>query len=145
METVGIAAASVQSSHIHGRAEARKSARASYLPASPESGEPTTLPISPYFWPRWATFLVCFLVLSAFTHTEQTGWDTLWGCRTREPACFKPSDGEVYVQELRHFVLRSTWPLTTVYTSASLPILAFSRASRKANESPECFTTGTIP
>lgn len=112
---------SVQPSHIHGRAEARKSARAVYLPAGPESGEPSTLPISPSFWPRWATLLVCFLVLSACTHTEQTGWDILWGCRTREPACFKPSEGEVYVQELRHFVLTSTWPLTTVYTSEVSP------------------------
>lgn len=84
----------------------------------------------------------CFI--SIYTHwTDRLGYPL--GLQDQGAGLFQAFRWGGLVQELRHFVLRSTWPLTTVYISASLPILAFSRASRKANESPECFTTGTIP
>lgn len=97
----------------------------------------------PFLSDKTSHTFVYVLVFSTFTHTELTGLDILGSYRTRKPAsshAFRPG-GMVYVQEPRDLVLGSTRPLTTVYTSASFPVLEFCRESSKINGSPECFIT----
>lgn len=68
IKKVGRAATKVQTSHVHGRAGARKSARAcsTRLPV-PGPGGHGTLQISPFSWPRQAA---CYVYLLDFRHSH---------------------------------------------------------------------------
>lgn len=106
------------------------------MPPSPQAWR-TQSPLALFLLARMSCSL-CLLVFSTLTHTEETSWDILRGCRIREPALSQAF--RISWNGLSSVVKRPQIHLATVtrYPLTRLPILAFCRASNKANATLKC-------